>query len=499
MAAGDARIMTYAQEGYHIGYDQVSVTRRGVADGKITYYYLNSFDANARNMVLEEITTNGANQVVKKISNTYQQEISEDLPLQKVYYDKNLVFRCVQNGCDQVEYWTIHDQLCETIRDTYHCLQEPLIRSTREQILPVSLAGTGALPHEVVRTYSYDRIPTGQLFTSPSWVRQFLQTGQQVATHTAYARQYMATTGLNLVTQGLADLAAHHMLTAVVETQQWRHQGPDSALVSGSLTHYQHLQPRRVWNLETQVPVLPTAFIAAHLHNQDFVQDGRYTEAVSYDQYDPWGNVREEHFRAIRSSYLWDDEGTHLLAKVNHAHYSQIGYTSFEPTGSGRWTYDPTAISTHSFTGWQSYVWGTTAIALDSLPASTYALTLWATAPPLVRLNGVSVAAPAPAAVGTAHAGQLFRNYCYRLPLTATQNTVAISGPVGELVDEVRLYPVEALMQSYTQEPLNGLLSQTDPSGRVLLYEYDGLGRLVRTRDEQGRILSQQQYHYAGK
>ena len=44
-----------------------------------------------------------------------------------------------------------------------------------------------------------------------------------------------------------------------------------------------------------------------------------------------------------------------------------------------------------------------------------------------------------------------------------------------------------------------GLAGQTDPSGRSVTYEYDALGRLVRTRDEQGHILSQQQYHYAGQ
>jgi len=66
-------------------------------------------------------------------------------------------------------------------------------------------------------------------------------------------------------------------------------------------------------------------------------------------------------------------------------------------------------------------------------------------------------------------------------------------------LDEIRFYPTGTLMQSYTHEPLDGLLSNTDPSGRAISYEYDDSGRLVRTRDEQGRILSQQQYHYAGQ
>lgn len=55
------------------------------------------------------------------------------------------------------------------------------------------------------------------------------------------------------------------------------------------------------------------------------------------------------------------------------------------------------------------------------------------------------------------------------------------------------------LLTTYTHQPLVGILSQTDPTGRTITYEYDGLGRLLRTRDDQGRILSQQQYHYAGK
>ncbi len=57
----------------------------------------------------------------------------------------------------------------------------------------------------------------------------------------------------------------------------------------------------------------------------------------------------------------------------------------------------------------------------------------------------------------------------------------------------------QARVTGFTHRPLIGLTSQTDPSGRTVTYEYDALGRLVRTRAEQGRILSQQQYHYAGQ
>jgi len=71
---------------------------------------------------------------------------------------------------------------------------------------------------------------------------------------------------------------------------------------------------------------------------------------------------------------------------------------------------------------------------------------------------------------------------------------------VGNLPD-LRAVPALAhsLLTTYVHQPLVGITSQTDPTGRLTTYEYDALGRLLRTRDEQGRILSQQQYHYAGK
>jgi YD repeat-containing protein len=65
----------------------------------------------------------------------------------------------------------------------------------------------------------------------------------------------------------------------------------------------------------------------------------------------------------------------------------------------------------------------------------------------------------------------------------------------------MRTAPVlaHALLSTYVHQPLVGVTSQTDPTGWITGFEYDALGRLVRTRDEQDRILSQQQYHYAGK
>ena len=494
VAAADARTLNYAQEGYHIGYDEVRVTRRGATDGITTYRYLNGSEATGRSFVVRETATDGTGRVVKQLDNDYYAGTSDVLPLQKVFLRNYEVGVCAQLGCSQ--YYAILDETYETERESYRCAQEPLLSAAREQLFASSPPTPAA--HASRRTYSYAQLPTGQLFESPSWVRQFLANGEQLATHTAYAREYPTGNARDAPAAGLAALAARHVLTAVVETQQWRHHGPDSALVGGGLTHYQALEPRRAWSMAAAAPVAAADFVGSRIQNQRFVQDPRYVETASYDRYDRWGNVAEAHYRSTRSSLLWDDHGTHVLARVSQAHVEQAAYTSFEPAAAGRWRYDTAAVAAGGVTGRWCYPGGSPAVARDSVPPGTYALALWATAPPQVRVNGVGAAAPLPVA-SSSRGNRRFQCYRYRLPLTAPLSTVVIGGAPGELLDEVRLCPADAQMTSYTHEPLAGLASQTDPAGRILTYEYDGLGRLVRTRDEQGRILSQQQYHYAGK
>jgi YD repeat-containing protein len=71
-------------------------------------------------------------------------------------------------------------------------------------------------------------------------------------------------------------------------------------------------------------------------------------------------------------------------------------------------------------------------------------------------------------------------------------NGMALSGPV----DDVRVFPSDALMSTYTYSPLLGRTSETDPSGRMTTFEYDDLGRLLRARDQDGNILKQMDYKF---
>ncbi|WP_317173561.1 RHS repeat domain-containing protein [Hymenobacter montanus] len=117
---------------------------------------------------------------------------------------------------------------------------------------------------------------------------------------------------------------------------------------------------------------------------------------------------------------------------------------------------------------------------------------------PNVSLSGGHQLDSGPQLITTAPGG--WQRYRTRLQFTAPGRLILgpPSAGASAILDELRLHPVDAQLTTYTYQPLVGVTSQTDPTGRTLFYEYDGLGRLLRTRDEQARILSQQQHHYAG-
>ena len=69
---------------------------------------------------------------------------------------------------------------------------------------------------------------------------------------------------------------------------------------------------------------------------------------------------------------------------------------------------------------------------------------------------------------------------------------ISLSGAI----DDVRIFPSDALMTSYTYNPQTGMTSQTDPSGKTQTSQYDGLNRLLTLRDQDNNILKQYDYEY---
>ncbi|CAL2076866.1 hypothetical protein [Tenacibaculum sp. 190524A05c] len=87
-----------------------------------------------------------------------------------------------------------------------------------------------------------------------------------------------------------------------------------------------------------------------------------------------------------------------------------------------------------------------------------------------------------------------------------TKSDLDIDRTIGDLGTEGALrlalnnlrnvLPEDALMTSYTYDPMIGVTSVTDPRGYTMYYEYDKHQRLKYVRDEDGNLISENKYNY---
>jgi YD repeat-containing protein len=87
-----------------------------------------------------------------------------------------------------------------------------------------------------------------------------------------------------------------------------------------------------------------------------------------------------------------------------------------------------------------------------------------------------------------------FGNWKYYEATVTGTTSITVSGT--GIVDELKLFPKGSLMTTYTYAPLIGLTGQCDPSGKIIYYSYDGLGRLKLIKDQYGNILKRYDYQY---
>ena len=489
VSASDLGKTNWLDAGYHIGYGRVEVESTGRQAGTTVYYYVNDdgYGANCRSLLtkVEELSATGA--LVKQTTNSYKYEAIASSPGFRLTKEYDVITTAAGvNTPKEVHFWFAPR--------SYTSYWPKLVR-TVEQVFASGTAGLSS------KTTDYTYLArSAQSTTQPIRVAKLGTNGQWQVTSTRYPGQYglpLNTAGLSgAPALGLAALVEKHLVSLPVEHQHWIRTGADSVVIGGDVTHFTGLRPARIFALTLTAPLLPSQFLSSQVQGT-FQQDARYIERVAFPLYSTMGSLLQQRVaQAPPSSYLWGHAETKLIAEAQNASYSQIAFTSFENDASGSWEYNGLkVVTTAAFTGTRAYQLDTSTGTMQrlSLPAGEYDLVLWKQGTNLPQITGPSTMRSELLAT----AG-LWHQYRYRLSMP-TNATLQLSGAPGLplLVDEVRLAPVGAQLTTYTYDPLVGMTSQTDPSGRTTTYEYDAVGRLVRTRDEQGRLLSQQEYHYA--
>ena len=482
----------YLYDGYHIGYRHVTETRSGGENGRTVREYLNK-DAlknnpQAHSLLVKETHYDNQGRWVRRVSNRYAPP--QDSALHAFGY--------------KVELFESHP-VADGIRWPYFCFPRYAISSpfsaitttTEELVQPNSTT----VPSVSTTRYEYGRIGTGAHHTQPTAVRKSTSVaGDTLITRYRYTSDYQPGAGTQPQVAGIRQLLAANMVAVPIEELSAVQRNGTEKLVGGQLHEYIGLKRWRTQSLNLAAPLDQSSFTASAVVGNALQKDTRYQPDWVYDRYTQAGNLRQRHRPGqVPESFIWGYYETEPIAAIQNATYQQVAYTSFESGSSGGWQYDSTSGGTlqrGGHTGQRSLLLSNSReVSHDSLPAGKYELSFWTDSPQPAQVEGF--ASGTLAVVRSLPNG--WKQYRGVFQLNATLGTIRVKPPTGTTVhlDELRLHPVGAQMSTYTYSPLVGMTSQTDPTGRTTTYEYDGIGRLLRTRDEQGRIRMQNEYHYA--
>jgi hypothetical protein len=390
-------------------------------------------------------------------------------------------------------------------------------KNFRSLKLGISYSYINGDPHNPTsETYTYSGQeyypPSGREYLASSTDTLFQTDGSKNISYTNYTYDtnynvtkivspYSKTRGLQLerrfyypynytVGDGTGLLRDSSIISPVIATEDWITGDATPRIISGTITYYHqisgnYVEPLTVYSLQANHPIAESvigAFSASSLNRNStyFVaQEGR-------SNYDSRGNLLSSKnlISGISNSVIMDYNQNYPVAKVSNASYPDIAYTSFEADGSGNWTIESTSrYLTDAVTGIKSYNLTNGNISKSNLTSSkTYLVSVWSKTGGTVKVNGVSQT--------NILATQNGWNF-YSTTVSGV-SSVIITG--SGLIDELRLYPRDANMITYTYKPLIGITSTTDDNNTIVYNEYDALNRLKIVRDKDKNIIKRFDY-----
>jgi YD repeat-containing protein len=239
----------------------------------------------------------------------------------------------------------------------------------------------------------------------------------------------------------------------------------NSRVISGELSLWNSTKPYpdQFLMLTMQNPLSFTSFESSQVSGDAFIANAEYQPEVIVEAYDNYGNAKDVLKKdGSRESNQFGYGGNLLVASVMNARSTDFFYTSFEDT-------DGNSPSGDSKTGRMSRLGGYSTTVNGLLPNTNFRLTYF--------LKSGSTWIPQEQLLNTG---------------TNTFLSFSLTGQI----DEVRLYPVQAKITTYTHNPAIGLTSITDTNNISSYYVYDAIGRLICIKDDNGNILKTYSYNY---
>jgi hypothetical protein len=277
-----------------------------------------------------------------------------------------------------------------------------------------------------------------------------------------------------------------------IETNEWR----NNNLLHSSLIRYDtstsplgFAYPGKTKLINLTSP--SASFSIATVSGNTITTDSRYKDESSY-VYDDGNPLQVTPHNGIVTSYLWDYQNSEPIAKISGAANNQVAYSSFEADGKGNWNFNGTPGTDNTApTGRKIYTLnGSNGVTKSGLTSgTTYIVSYWTKNP-----SAYSIAGTLP---GYPISGRTVDGWKYFEHRINGQTSTSISGT--GTIDELRLYPANSQMATYTYDPLKGVTAQCDLNNRVNYYQYDSLGRLTLIKDLDKNIVKRVSYVYTDK
>jgi YD repeat-containing protein len=187
----------------------------------------------------------------------------------------------------------------------------------------------------------------------------------------------------------------------------------------------------------------------------------RYTEKYNYADYNAKGFPLAYTTRQVVSTgYQWGYNNAMPVAECKNALNTEFFVQNYEEPGSG----GTNTITAH--TGGNCYAGSTATVSWTRPNSRNYIIEYWYHTGGVWKLGSSSY----------------------------TGSSYTTTG--GDAYDDIRIYPADAQMTTYTYDPLVGMTSSTDAKGQTTYYEYDSFQRLTNVKDKDGNILKHTDYHY---
>ncbi len=197
------------------------------------------------------------------------------------------------------------------------------------------------------------------------------------------------------------------------------------------------------------------------LDKVDAYRSGNAGLSTQTNKYDTDGNLLETSIDGgMKVAYLWGYNNTIPIAKIENADQYQVYFNGFENDVNA------TENEVNSRTG-NRYTTGSYNVTFAPPGGTPYIITYWKYLNATGEWEFVDE-----------------QTYSFNFQITADR------------IDDIRVYPQNARMTTYTYNVMRGITSMTDPNNVTTFYEYDDSGRLEHVLDQFRNKVKSFDYQY---